>query len=105
MIFSDFRYLAWVVPWSDLGARIWDLGARIWDLDSGSGIWTQDLAQDLGSGSDLWILGLPPTWYLLASISRREFATHIPWTLGHHGCYVALSDESDNAKTVQILAS
>ncbi len=51
------------------------------------------------------LLGLPPTWYLLASISRRKLATHIPWTLSHHGCYVASSNELDDAKTVQIFAS
>jgi len=49
------------------------------------------------------LLGLTPTWYLLASISRRELATHQPWTLSRHGCYVALSNALDNAKTVQIL--
>ncbi len=51
------------------------------------------------------LLGLPPTWYLLASISRRKLATHIPWTLSHHGCYVASSNELDDAKTIQIFAS
>mgnify|MGYP002811280873 CR=1 FL=1 len=62
-----------------------------------------DFLLDLAQILDL--LGLPPTWYLLASISRRKLATHIPWTLRYHGCYVASSIEIDDAKTIQIFAS
>ena len=49
--------------------------------------WTRRWISDSGS------VGHPPTWYLLASISRRELATHIPWTLSRHGCYVAFYSE------------
>jgi len=34
---------------------------------------------------DKYLLWPPPTWHLLASISRREFATHLPWSLSRHG--------------------
>ena len=44
--------------------------------------WLRPLAQV----QDLWILWPKPTWYLLASISRRELATLHTWTLCHHGC-------------------
>jgi len=46
-------------------------GLRSWSQDSGPELRAQD-----------WP---PPTWNLLASISRRELATHTPWTLNRHG--------------------
>ena len=92
---------------SDFGTswlRFWDLLAPILDPLATPGI--QDLRVWLrvspgpaqgpilgppGSGplaqvQDPWILWPTPTWYLLASISRRELATQHTWTLCHHGC-------------------
>ena len=66
----------------DLGFGSWDLGFGSWDLGSVAGIcgWLGSRTQILD------LLGHTPTWYLLASISRRELATHTldaksPWLL------------------------
>ena len=62
---------------------------------------TTQLARSCGWTRTKTSIGHPPTWYLLASISRRKLATHIPWTLSRHGCYVAFFIKIKNAKTVQ----
>ena len=76
-------WLGFVAVWLGFVAGIWDLGAGIW-LESG------DLARIcgwLGSRTQILdLLGHTPTWYPLASISRRELATHTldaksPWLL------------------------
>jgi len=90
-----------------LGSQDLSLGSQ--DLSLGS----QDLWRYLRicggmSGSvavcpDLWLmslsrtqildlLGPTPTWYLLASISRRKLATHT-LDASRHGCYVAFHIE------------
>ena len=83
-----------VSGWRGLAGEVWLAG---WILSG----WLASWLTDLRSGSDFGSAWPTPTWYLLASISRREFATILPWTLSRHGCYVALSDESDNAIAVQ----
>ena len=45
----------------------------------------------------------PPTWDLLASISRRELATHLLWTYESPWLLVASSDESEDAKESRLL--
>ena len=104
--------------WAGLGAWIRVLpetwrqvlgGARIW---SPAGLLAARRSSDLRQDPEIWHLlelgsevrirrsgtcrrpvgDLSETCHLLASISRRKLATHLPWTLSRHGCYVASSD-------------
>jgi len=66
--------------WHQIGPQIRNMivfqAAGSWRQDSDPGArtraWRQGSRQDSSQGSG-WP---PPTWYLLASISRRELATH-----------------------------